>query len=812
MDKEIGNQRITQKEKDADDKKYYRNQLDLLDGQGFQRSDAVSDISEYRKMKVNYDLFNNKLNVEDLAYVCKPFGAQSGELPAEMANRDIISGKIKAILGMEAKNPFGFQILAVNPEATTRKEQKEADLVKNFVLSVIMQPIQEGVEMKYQEQQAGKPLTEEQKEEIKKQIAEETKAMTPPQVRKYMAREHKDIAEALMNQILHYLLQKEKIKAKFLKGFQHGLTSGREVFMVGLNHNEPFLRVINSMHFDYAKTSDSEMIEDSAWGVVEFNLSPSELITMFRDELTDDEIDIIYDTYKAGSASQFWSEENLFRFDGSENSDRNSVRVLYGAWKSERKIGFLTFTGDDGTPQKMMVSDNYKFNPDMGDIDIDWQWIPEVHHGYKISCPEPIYVGMGAFPGQHRDLDTLHICKLPFYGTDYDDLNSETTSTIDRLKAFQYFYNVIIYRIELLMASDKGKILMMNLNAVPKSAGIDLKKFHYFMESNKIAWYNPAEEGNKKGLSDVNAIAKVLDMSLASDINQYIQMAEYIERRAGESIGVPKQMEAQISPDESVRNVQTTINASSNILEPLFQLHNAVKENVLQALVDIAKVGYAQGKPRKLAYFLDDQTQSLIDLNKDSMALLDASTLGLFMANSTKAAEAKRTVQELAHAAMQSQQVDILDIIKVIRAEGINEAEELLEDGIAKKAEKLQESQMAQIKANEENEKKARAHEQEKWAHEGAMIELKEKLQFKREMAKQTVLSLGFNEDKDMDKDGTPDVLEVAKFGVDADIKARDLDLKERKMEQDYELGKEKNEREKEKNKILKDKPVSTAK
>ena len=41
---------------------------------------------------------------------------------------------------------------------------------------------------------------------------------------------------------------------------------------------------------------------------------------------------------------------------------------------------------------------------------------------------------------------------------------------------------------------------------------------------------------------------------------------------------------------------------------------------------------------------------------------------------------------------------------------------------------------------------------------------------------------MGFNEDKDMDKDKEPDILEIAKKGIDADIKIRGQELKERKL------------------------------
>ena len=66
--------------------------------------------------------------------------------------------------------------------------------------------------------------------------------------------------------------------------------------------------------------------------------------------------------------------------------------------------------------------------------------------------------------------------------------------------------------------------------------------------------------------------------------------------------------------------------------------------------------------------------------------------------------------------------------------------------------------------------------------HQYTMAEID--LKGEKDIQKQLILSMGFNEDKDIDKDGMPDVLEVARFNVDADIKARKQDLDERKLEQ----------------------------
>ena len=53
----------------------------------------------------------------------------------------------------------------------------------------------------------------------------------------------------------------------------------------------------------------------------------------------------------------------------------------------------------------------------------------------------------------YKDIDNIYTCNFSYYGAATDNLNSETTSAMDRIKGYQYLYNIICYRIELLMAS-----------------------------------------------------------------------------------------------------------------------------------------------------------------------------------------------------------------------------------------------------------------------------------------------------------------------------------------------------------------------
>lgn len=800
------NQRLTQREKDANDKQWYKDQGNLLDSHSFSENYFVgfNGITPYRRKKVCYDLFNNIVNMKEFEYVCQPYGANVGKLPANMTNRDIVSGKIKVLLGMEMGMPFSWKPYAVNEEATTRKEQEETRRIKQYVTNAVMMPIKLQLQAEMMAaQKGGKQLTPEEQQDLQGQLQDELESQTPDEVRRYMVREHQDPAEIQCQHIMNYLLQKEDVDRKFNKGFKHSCIAGEEIYWVGIINKEPCVRVVNNLYFDYDMSPDLDFIEDGEWAVYEMRMTPSEVVAQFGSELTDDEIDRIYTFHNNPSGIS----TDDFTFTTDRDHEPYTLRVLHCTWKSLKRIGFLTYMSDEtGKPEMMMVDENYKLNRTHGDLKIEWDWIPEAHETYKII--DDIFAYSRPVQGQYKDLDNLYNCKLPYYGAAVDNLNSPTTSPMERMKSYQYYYDVILYRIELLMASDKGKILAANIKSVPKSAGIDTGKFQYFMEANKIAWFNPNEEGNK-GSGDVTNMVKEIDLSLASDIQKYIQMAEYIENKCGLSVGITPQMEAQIQAREAVSNTRQNLVQASHIIKPYFELHNAVKKNVLTALLETSKVAYTQYKPKRLSYILDDMSLFMFDVDQ---GLLDSSTMGIFMTDVSKSYDAKQAIENLGQIALQNQTADLSDIIKVMRSDSVNEAEELLDAAQQRKFAQEQKAAKDKIKSDEraamlQRQEAERAHEREK-----ELIVLKEKERRKTEIQKQAMLSIGFNENKDVDEDSNLDVLEVAQFGVDADIKGRKMALEERSQALDERTQSHKEDVESEKLRLAKQKLIQDSK
>src|SRR5690606_4665378 len=129
------------------------------------------------------------------------------------------------------------------------------------------------------------------------EIEQELQARTPEEVKKYMQREHQDPSEVLATHLLNYLWQKCDLKRKFNNLYKHGLLSAVGVMYVGILNGEPQAWNVNSLRFNSDKSPDLDFIEDGEWATCEYRMTPSEIIKHFGDELSNEDIDLIYNSW-----------------------------------------------------------------------------------------------------------------------------------------------------------------------------------------------------------------------------------------------------------------------------------------------------------------------------------------------------------------------------------------------------------------------------------------------------------------------------------------------------------------------------------
>ena len=800
-------QRISSSKKGANKSQWAKDVLDEIDRDN---QFGVSGRSSSEQKAVNYNLFNGVLDEADFEYVCKPYGNNSvGEMPAELRHYDIISPKLRVLFGEEIKRPFNFKAVATNSEAITEKEREQKKLLDQYVQQQIQLKIQQAM------QEAGispdgKPADAEDPEAVQQtqqQIQQITQAMTPPEIQEYMQRDYQANVEIMANQMLMYLKKKERVRDKFNKGWKHALIAGEEIYWTGIVNGEPEVRVVNPLYFEYDKDPDIDNIQNSQWAKYIMRMTPGSVIDTFGEYMSATEIDNLYSgTTVAGTANPLGSPEFNYDYDqdvfsGAPGFDATSfngqggsdsyIRVVHAEWKSLRKIGFLTFLDPDTMQEEeMVVDESYKMNPESGDVDIRWEWIPEIWEGTKIG--NDVYVNMRPKPNQFRDIDNLYTAKLGYVGVAYNNLNAQSISMIDRMKPYQYLYNIMMYRLEMDLASDKGKKFLADISQIPSSMGMDMEKWLYYFDALGIAFVNPNEEGNRNKQSNFNQWQSI-DLSMGQTISQKVQLLEYLESQCGEVSGVTKQRQGQVGPNELVGNTQSAVAQSSYITEEWFYQHNTIKGYVLEALIDVAKVAWGDGKAKKLQYILDDMTIQMLTIDPVE---LPNSSFGVFVSDSAKDQELFLTLRQLSHAALQNQQAELSDVIKMFSTDSVSEIKTLLEssekqrrDREAQQQQQVQQSQAQQQQAQQQAQMQI---ETQKAELEKAKLELEK---YKTDANNETKLAVAeinsFKNqmDQDINDNGVPDQLEIEKLKIEvvnqgkkAEIENRKLDIKEKEL------------------------------
>jgi len=578
----------------------------------------------------------------------------------------------------------------------------------------------------------------------------------PPEIKRYMSRKYQTPQEIMANQVLEIGRRRQNFEYKFLKGLKHLAISYREIYHITPKNGEPAIEVVNPLYFHADMGHDNEFIHKGNAATAYYMLHPSHVAHTFKDELTNKQIEEIF------TRASFESH----RFDEYTTPDPSNwgydgyVPVVHHVWRGLRKIGFLSYVGLDGQPQEKIVSENYRLNKESGDLSIKWEWVEEIHEGYRIY--DDIFVRCRPVPYQHALTGDLASPWLPYVGGVYDFLNSRPISKVGRMETYQYFYNVMMSKVDDLVASDKGMKLGIDVSAIPSSLGINLKELLAHMQEDDIIPMNSNEEGQRgrQGQSSVNSLLQAVNLSQTSQIAAYQELAEYAYRKAGDIIGITPQMEGFVKERESVTNVENSIVLSNSKLEPLFRFHDTIKQDVLLAYLKLAQLVYYENPPQHLAYALDDMSVSLLELDPD---LFLSAQYTIYVNDSSKTHDAQSMLDRYLQAAMQNQTVSPSAALAALRQESFNEAEEILK--ASEEEQQMRQQMMMQSQQEMEMQKMQMQDQLDKSKHERQITEIQIKERERRitEISKQMLFSMGYDPEKDKDANNIADVEELGK-------------------------------------------------
>jgi hypothetical protein len=194
-----------------------------------------------------------------------------------------------------------------------------------------------------------------------------------------------------------------------------------------------------------------------------------------------------------------------------------------------------------------------------------------------------------------------------------------------------------------------------------------------------------------------------VDFTLSNSVQQLINLKLMLEQTAGYITGVSPQREGAVQQYEYVGNVQRSVVQSSLATEGWFYQHNEIKKGVYERLANLMKLCWAGSK--KAGYILGDGGYAFLNVLPE-VALND---YGVFIGDSGKDDAMKGVIQQMSQAALQSGTINMLDVIKILKADTLVEAEHILERGIdtIKKQQMAAQQQQAQLQQVEAQNKAA---------------------------------------------------------------------------------------------------------
>lgn len=771
-------------------KQWRENCVDAIAGFGQTRSNGRTT---RHKKKSNYNLVNSIFDVADLDYVLNPYGADSklyGAEPAKMRSMNIIAAKVNLLKGEETARPFDFTVVAKNGEAVDAKEQKKKDILMQVANSIV-------------ERAAG----------IQQPQGETNQPQTFFEAEKYIKMSLKDIREEWGNAILEHLKEDQKLKLRFNEGWEHALIAGEEVYYVGIVGKEPRLRTVNPINFDFDKNPDDPCVENGDWAKEDRYMSVGQIVDEFGEFLTDEQISRLDKREFTGSSSTnlnmvtypgfAYTESDLRKYE-KYDTDKASLSyyiVTTVVWKSLKRVGFLSYM-DPETEEMVetMVDESFKLSDELIAIGavLEWKWITEVWKGTKIG--DDFYADINPLPYQLRSMDNPYESKLPYIGRVYNSTNSICTSMVDLMAPYQGLYNVIWYRLEAEVAKSKGKKMIIDIASIPKTNGWNMDKWMYHFDTHGIAYINSLEEGRP---GDPNSVSKFnqftsIDMAMSQTVQQYLGILETLKNEVGELVGVNRQREGQTFSSETQGGIERAVSQSSYITEPYFYQHNEVKKQVLTQLLEVSKIAYDGSK--KIHFILDDMQRIFLDIDMDKFS---DSEYGVFVSNSMEDKILYQKIEGLAQAAMQNGTLKFADLIKMYKTKSISRLSADLELAEEKR---IQEQQAMQEQQNQIAQQQLAQQAADKQADRDNE-NMNKQLDRQNKLDLATLTALGFSEDKDIDNDGTPDVIEQGKIALkQSEIASKQIMQSQKLNHESSEASKNRNLEEK---KIQADKEIA---
>ena len=787
-------------DKEKQDESWIKNTMDYFANKAY--AEYVKNRDTFVK---NYDLIKGILRMED--FYQEPqvrsftdMMTADLQLPAYVKMYSIMTTPVNELVGEITKRPDTFRVKAFDDDSKAEELQFKTDILQEYVISQAKQKIVQQAAM--------------QGEEIDE---EELQQLTMDQVKDVLD-SYTSVAEKWANHVLTCQKAEFNLKEKSEDAFRDLLISGREFYHIYEDNSKLGfnVEVANPKNTWFLTTPDRKWISDPtgraqgayAAGTVQV-MELSEIIESIPD-LTKEEIDhlrsslqdyglinvresnlgnpnatpgidsVQYDTFDplVLQTRMIIESEMKENNDGLKDflgltSNVSSFGYKYVVvrcyWLSKKKIGKVIYLDEMGNEQSVLVDENYKSGTIPTQESIEWGWINQWYQGTKIG-PDIYHI---------KPFKLLNYC--PIIGTTFEVKNTEAKSLVDLMKPFQVLYNVCMNQLYKLLEKEVGKVYLTSIRhiPIPKDGDAQDALDIWEMEArNRGVMFIDDSPENLKSPSSFNQFRDI-DLTRTQEIQSRYTLAQQLKNECWELIGMSRQRMGSVAASESATGVNTAVQQSYSQTEPLFVAHEYIMGQLYQSIIDAALYVESKKPQSTLSYITNEGESAFVQVNGSDLKFRD---LKVFLTNRPEDKQMFDELRGLSQAIIQNGG-SLYDVIELYSTKSMRAMKKVFKE-LKDRQMQLQDQQMQtqQQQLDQQREiaaaqlQQTQLQKEQEIANDNYQNEL-DRLN-KKEIALIAAEAKNMGPLSDVDKSGTPDVLEINKIAAEQSRTAKDYEMK----------------------------------
>lgn len=797
------------------------------------------------------------------------------ELPSYLRHYDIISQVINTLSGEWQSRPDVFRVKGHDESTTNEYVRRQSELLINYVTSKINVEVNRKLLERGLDPDKQDFGSQEEAQAYQQAVDQARQQLTPPEIQEYMSTDWFAAAEIWGQHQLELDRKRYRIAEKEKREFEDMVIADRcfrHFYLTPDGYNQETWNPVNVF---FHKSPDVDYVEEGDFVGRVFYLTVPDIIDRYGYRMSKKQLEVLrgeaYDkkggkwNYMKGTDWVYndysvpfkdYKSYNLINqslgfknieeqgipnlnaeffsnlHDGTFHREgRGYFCVVEAYWKSQKKIGKVTYIDPEtGLLTKILVDEDFVV-PDgftvldapFDDYDTDevntvvWTWINETWKGVKINTKgisdlgEDLYLDVMPLQFQFKGDLNPYYCKLPVCGQIFSVRNSQSMSLVDLMKPHQIGHNVAMNQAYNEMQKDVGKFIVMDVNMFPdaKDWGGEAAMEKWMLVAKElgvtVADTSPANSNNAAAVAGGH-MPKLFDMDASSRIVSRLQIAREFEQMALKQIGFNDYRLGQQNSSSSATGVREGQARSFSQTETYFTNFSNYIQRCHKMNLDIAQYVQSQNKDVTISYVKSDMSRAFMKMNGTELLMAD---LHVYVSNSQEEIRQLETLRQLA-IQNNTSGATMLDLAEIVTANSPAAIKAKLKVSQARQQENLDRQYELQQQQIEQQAQIAQLREQKEDERLAATIEGKKEVAYINTYARQ------LDNERDVDTNNVPDILEYDKLNnqasqadskheiereklqiarqkeiTDREIKLRKLELEQRKLEQQRQIQKE---------------------